>query len=100
MPAATTTGAPEQKIKLTLLYRNRSGSEQHKDFTDPVKAFCEFYRMVHYAWRSPLISSDEIIGFFSHENVEWYMLDDDDGKILAYNRFQNWIRDNRINSGA
>jgi hypothetical protein len=78
---------------ITVIYRQRDGTDKHQDFTDPVKAFDKFYRMLKVAWRSPFIASDEHIGSFDYHNVEWYMLNDEEGKALAFKRFEVWLKD-------
>lgn len=77
----------------TVIYRQRNGADAYKDFTDQKKAFDKFYGMLKDASRSPFVSSDDIIGFFSYKNLEWYMLNDDEGKALAFSRFEKWIND-------
>ena len=80
---------------LTLIYRQRNGSDAYKDFIDPIKAFDKFFSMVNDARKMPFITSDEHIGSFDHRNVEWYMLNDQEGKELALTRFNNWLKDFR-----
>ena len=77
----------------TVIYNQRNGTNAYKDFADPVKAFDKFYSMVNDARRDPFISSDDHIGFFTHKNIEWYMLRDQKGKDLAMTRFNTWIND-------
>lgn len=78
---------------LTVVYRKRDGTDKHQDFAEPKKAFNKFYSMVNIAWRIPFISSDEHIGSFCYKDLEWYMTRDQEGKDLAYIRFEKWLND-------
>lgn len=75
-----------------------TGTCRHQDFKDPVKAFDKFYSMLPDARKDPFISSDEHIGFFTHKDVEWYMLNDEEGKQMAFKRFEKWLSDFRKTS--
>ena len=68
-----------------------TGTCRYQDFKDPVKAFQKFYSMLPDARKDPFISSDEHIGVFTHRDVDWYMLNDEDGKQLALKRFMRWF---------
>jgi len=76
---------------LTVIYRTRNGTDKFLDFIDPEKAFNRFFSMVNDARKEPFISSDQHIGSFSYKNLEWYMTRDQEGKDLAYHRFNNWL---------
>jgi hypothetical protein len=77
---------------ITLIYNQiTTGTCKHQDFKDPVKAFDKFYSMLKDARRDPFISSDDHIGFFTHRDVEWFMLNDQEGKDMALIRFKKWL---------
>jgi hypothetical protein len=80
----------------TLIYRKTDGTDKYLDFSEPMEVFNKFYPMLKDARKSPFISSSEHIGMFNYKNVEWYMLNDEEGKKLALNRFMIWCEDFRI----
>ena len=77
----------------TVIYNLTNGTNKYQDFKDPVKAFDLFYALLPDARKDPFVASDEHIGFFTHKDVDWYMMRDREGKDLAKIRFLNWIED-------
>jgi hypothetical protein len=79
----------------TVIYTKLDGTNRYLDFKEPSKAFDKFYSMIKDARKSPFITSSEHIGSFNWRDVEGYMLNDEEGKKLASNRFMVWCEDFR-----
>lgn len=81
----------------TLNYQMRNKAERQITFQDPTAAFDRFYKFCRAGLKAPFISSDEHIGFFSSSDIDWYMIYDDEGRVLAQRRYENWLKDYRGN---
>ena len=94
MVAFKRRGAVWGEVMITVISNQMTtGTNRHQEFKDPVKAFDKFYAMLPDARKDPFISSDEHIGFFTHKDVEWYMMRDEEGKQMAFKRFEKWLSD-------
>ena len=56
---------------ISVVYRKIGGSITTNEFTDANKAFDKFYPMAFDARKSPAIWSDDHIGYFNHNNIEY-----------------------------
>ena len=90
-----TTGGRWDEVYF-LNYQIRGKIERQMSFKDPMAAFEKMYKFCQDGSKAPFLSSDEHIGFFSSSDIEWYMLLDDEGKLLAKRRYKNWREDYHV----
>jgi hypothetical protein len=81
------------KVKeFVVIYQKSNGGDASKKFATPKQAFEFFWKC---KGKSPMITSDEIMGGFTFRNIQGFK-SREEGKEFAYGDFLEYVEHNRV----